>query len=51
MSVTEREARMAIVEAKSPVESITESIAQAVNRYAKRIDAPSGHFLTIRKKR
>lgn len=48
MSVTEREAGMAIVEAIKPGESITDSLAEAVNRYAKRIDPPSGRFLTIR---
>ena len=38
MSVTERKAETATVEAKKPGESITESLVQAVNRYVKRID-------------
>ncbi len=51
MSVTERKTEMAIVEAKKTGESITESLAQAINRYAKRIDAPSGRFLTNKDKK
>ncbi len=51
MSVTEKEAETAIVEAKKLGEFITESLAQAINRHAKRTDAPSGRLLTIRKRR
>ena len=41
----------AIVEAKKPGESMTEALDQAINRYAKRIDAPSECLLTIKTRR
>ena len=38
----------AIVEAKKLGESMTEALDQAINKYAKRINDPSGRPLTIR---
>ena len=51
MSVIEKEVETAIVEAKKPDESISDALDQAINRYAKRINAPSRGLLTIRKRR
>ncbi len=41
----------AIVEVRKPGESMTEALGQAINRYAKRINTPSGRLLTIRARR
>lgn len=41
----------AIVEAKKPGESISDALDQSINRYAKRINAPSGRLLTRRARR
>ena len=51
MSVTEREAETAIVEAKKAGESISDALGQAINRYVKRMNEPSEGLLTIRKRR